>query len=120
MEDIRYARELETKKNPLDETTVGNLVTAFVNLLAAEEALQAPRPRPRFPTEVPKATLTYVSAISSSPSSGSMLSPTCKSYATKGLSMREQTELVTFVRKKTYIRADVAACENEKVTGTDQ
>jgi len=39
-EDTRYARELETKKKPLDETTVSHLVTAFVNLLAAEEALQ--------------------------------------------------------------------------------
>jgi hypothetical protein len=39
-EEIRYTRELETKKKPLDDTTVDNLVTAFVNLLAAEEALQ--------------------------------------------------------------------------------
>jgi hypothetical protein len=39
-EETRYQRELETKQKPLDREVVENLVTAYVNLLAAEEALQ--------------------------------------------------------------------------------
>lgn len=39
-EEIRYAREMETKKKPLDSAAVDNLVTAFMNLLAAEKALK--------------------------------------------------------------------------------
>ena len=39
-EKARYQREVENKQQPLDEDTVGLLVAAYVNLLAAEEALQ--------------------------------------------------------------------------------
>ena len=39
-EAIRYTRESETEQKPLDDMVVDNLVTASVNLLAAEEALQ--------------------------------------------------------------------------------
>ena len=39
-ETVRYQREVENKQQPLDEETVGHLVAAHVNLLAAEEALQ--------------------------------------------------------------------------------
>ena len=39
-EKARYQREIENKQQPLDEETVGHLVAAYVNLLAAEEALQ--------------------------------------------------------------------------------
>jgi hypothetical protein len=39
-EETRYQRELETKQRPPDQEAVENLVAAFVNLLAAEEALQ--------------------------------------------------------------------------------
>jgi hypothetical protein len=39
-EKTRYKRELETKRNPPDDKMVENLVTAYINLLAAEEALQ--------------------------------------------------------------------------------
>ena len=36
----RYQREIKNRQQPLDEETVGHLVAAYVNLLAAEEALQ--------------------------------------------------------------------------------
>jgi len=39
-EQTRYERELETKKKPIDQEAVERLVAAYVNLLAAEEALQ--------------------------------------------------------------------------------
>ena len=39
-EKTRHQREVESKQRPLDEETVGRLVAAYVNLLAAEEALQ--------------------------------------------------------------------------------
>ena len=39
-EKARYQREVENKQQPLGEETVGQLVAAYVNLLAAEEALQ--------------------------------------------------------------------------------
>jgi len=41
-EETRYQRELEnkSKQKPLDQEVVENLVAAYVNLLAAEEALQ--------------------------------------------------------------------------------
>jgi hypothetical protein len=39
-EQTRYERELKTKQKPVDEKAVENLVAAYVNLLAAEEALQ--------------------------------------------------------------------------------
>jgi len=39
-EGTRYQRELETKQKPLDQEVVEHLVAAYVNLLAAEEALQ--------------------------------------------------------------------------------
>ena len=39
-EKVRYMREVDNKQQPLDEETVGQLVAAYVNLLAAEEALQ--------------------------------------------------------------------------------
>jgi hypothetical protein len=39
-EETRYQRELEAKQKPLNQEVVENLVTAYVNLLAAEEALQ--------------------------------------------------------------------------------
>ena len=39
-ERARYQREIENKQQPLDEETVEHLVAAYVNLLAAEEALQ--------------------------------------------------------------------------------
>ena len=39
-EKARYQREVDNKQQPLDEETVGQLVAAYVNLLAAEEALQ--------------------------------------------------------------------------------
>ena len=39
-EKARYQREIENKQQPLDEETVGFLVAEYVNLLAAEEALQ--------------------------------------------------------------------------------
>ena len=39
-EKARYQREVENKQQPLDEETVGHLVAVYVNLLAAEEALQ--------------------------------------------------------------------------------
>ena len=39
-EQTRYQRELETKRNPVDQEAVDHLVAAYVNLLAAEEALQ--------------------------------------------------------------------------------
>ena len=39
-ERTRYQRELETKQNPVDQEAVDHLVAAYVNLLAAEEALQ--------------------------------------------------------------------------------
>ena len=38
-EQTRYQRELETKQNPVDQEAVEHLVAAYVNLLAAEEAL---------------------------------------------------------------------------------
>ena len=39
-EQKRYQRELETKQKPIDQEAVEHLVAAYVNLLAAEEALQ--------------------------------------------------------------------------------
>jgi AcrR family transcriptional regulator len=39
-EEARYQRELENKQKPLDPEVVEHLVAAYVNLLAAEEALQ--------------------------------------------------------------------------------
>ena len=39
-EKARYQRRVENEQLPLDEETVGHLVAAYVNLLAAEEALQ--------------------------------------------------------------------------------
>ena len=39
-EKARYQREIENKQQPLDEETVELLVAVYVNLLAAEEALQ--------------------------------------------------------------------------------
>ena len=39
-EKARYQREIENMKQPLDEEAAGRQVAAFVNLLAAEEALQ--------------------------------------------------------------------------------
>jgi len=39
-ERTRYERDLETKKKPPDQEAVEHLVAAYVNLLAAEEALQ--------------------------------------------------------------------------------
>ena len=39
-EKARYQREVDNKQQPLDEETVGLMVAAYVNLLAAEEALQ--------------------------------------------------------------------------------
>ena len=38
-EESRFTREWQTKNQPLDDRIVDNLVTAFVNLLAAEAAL---------------------------------------------------------------------------------
>ena len=39
-ERARYQREIITKQQPLDEETIGHQIAAYVNLLAAEEALQ--------------------------------------------------------------------------------
>ena len=39
-EKARYQREIENKQQPLDEETVSLLVASYMNLLAAEEALQ--------------------------------------------------------------------------------
>jgi hypothetical protein len=39
-EQTLYERELKTKRKPVDQKAVENLVAAYVNLLAAEEALQ--------------------------------------------------------------------------------
>jgi len=38
-EQLRFDRELKAKEQPPEDATVDNLVTSFVNLVAAEEAL---------------------------------------------------------------------------------